>query len=183
MIRIRRRTILVAGCCLLAAPAAFAQPGPGMMRGGGPGFGRGMNDPATYLAGLKTELGITPAQEPAWTEYADTVQGAAAQMQAMHSSVFESMQTATWQERQAMMNTMFAARDAAHQSVKAAADKLMTVLTPAQQAKARTSLPGLIGPGPGRGHGMMGGGRGPGMGPGMGRGMMYNNPPSGQTPQ
>jgi hypothetical protein len=144
-------------------------PGGGQGRGGGPGFGRGLNDPATYLAGLKTELGITPAQEPAWTEYADTVQGVAGQMQAMHTSVFASMQTATWQERRDMMNGMFASRDAAHGLVRDAANKLLPSLTPAQKAKAATTLPGLMSAGPPAG-------RGPGMGPGMGMG-------GGQAPQ
>ena len=138
------------------AGAAVAQPmGPGMMggpgAGRGPGFGRGMNDPATYLAGLKTELGITPAQEPAWGEYAETVQGMATQMQAMHASVFERMQTATWQERQEMMNGMFASRTEAHRIVQEAAQKLLPALTPEQRTHAATSLPGLIGPAGGMG--------------------------------
>lgn len=139
-----------------------AGPGGGAGRGGGPGFGRGLNDPATYLAGLKTELGITPAQEPAWTEYAGTVQSVAGQMQAMHANVFESMQTATWQERRDMMNSMFGSRDAAHVIVQDAAKKLLPSLTPAQATKAASTLPGLITPGPGAG-------RGPGMGMGGGR--------------
>jgi hypothetical protein len=155
---------------------AMSQPmGPGSMRGagpggagmgpgGGPGFGRGLNDPASYLASLKTELAITPAQEPAWTEYAETVQGVAGQMQAMHASVFDSMQTATWQERRDMMNNMFASRDAAHGIVRDAANKLLPSLTPEQKAKAATTLPGLMSAGPPAGRG-----RGPGMGMGGGR--------------
>jgi hypothetical protein len=135
-------------------------PGGGMGRGGGPGFGRGMTDPVTYLAGLKTQLGITPAQEPAWTEYADTVQSVAGQMQAMHASVFDSMQTATWQERRDMMNNMFQSRDAAHGIVEDAARKLLPSLTPAQATQAATTLPGLRTPA-GRGPGMMGGARVP----------------------
>jgi hypothetical protein len=139
-------------------------PGGGQGRGGGPGFGRGLNDPATYLAGLKTELGITAAQEPAWSEYAEAVQGVAGQMQAMHASVFDSMQTATWQERRDMMNTMFQSRDTAHGIVEDAAKKLLPSLTPTQATKAATTLPGLMAPGRGPG-----GARGPGMGMGGGR--------------
>ena len=161
---INRRLVLVATAALVGqTAAAMAQPmgpgsgagagmGPGMGRGGGPGFGRGMNDPATYLANLKTELAITPAQEPAWSEYAQTVQSMAAQMQAMHTAMFPAMQAATWQERQEMMNQMFASRDEAHKRVEAAAQKLMPSLTAEQQTKAATSLPGLIAP-PGRGPG------------------------------
>ena len=158
----RRLALGLAGAIL--AGAAMAQPmGPGMM--GDPGFGHGMRDPASYLAGLKTELGITAAQEPAWGEYAGTVQGMATQMRAMHAAMFERMQAATWQERQDMMNGMFASRAEAHRMVAEAAQKLLPTLTPEQRARAATSLPGLTGPGPGMGHGMGGG-----MGPGMGRG-------------
>jgi len=173
-----RRFVLGAAGAMLAGVAAAQPMGPGMMGGAGPGagrgpgFGRGMNDPATYLAGLKTELAITPAQEKPWGEYAETVQGMAMQMQAMHASVFEKMQTATWQERQDMMNGMFASRDEAHRIVHEAAEKLLPELTPEQRTKAATSLPGLIGPAAGMGPGM-----GRGMGGGMGRGMGGGAPP------
>jgi hypothetical protein len=118
-----------------------------------------MNDPATYLASLKTDLGITASQESAWNEYGETVKSMAAQMQAMHGAMFPAMQTATWQERQEMMNQMFGSRDEAHKRVEEAAQKLMPSLTAAQQTKAATSLPGLITPQ----------GRGPGGGRMMGR--------------
>jgi len=76
----------------MLAGTALAQ-SMGMQRGpgGGPGFGRGMNDPASYLAALKTQLHITPAQEPVWKEYADVVENVGNQMRAMHANVFESM--------------------------------------------------------------------------------------------
>jgi hypothetical protein len=67
-------------------------------------------------------------------------------MKAMHDSAFQTMRTATPQERRDMMNTMFEARKISFDTVNDAAMKLLPVLTPAQQAKARTSLPGLIGP-------------------------------------
>ena len=50
--------------------------GPGMMHGG-PGFV--FADPA-QIDTLKTELGIKPAQEQAWSMYAKAVQDAAASM-------------------------------------------------------------------------------------------------------
>jgi hypothetical protein len=83
------------------------------------------------------------------------------------------MQTATWQERQEMMNTMFQSRDEAHRMVQEAAEKLKLHLTPEQQTLAATRLPGLMPFGPGHGMGRgpgMGMGRGMGMGPGMGQG-------------
>ncbi len=168
-----RRVVLGLAGAVLAGTAVAQPMGPGMRggAGGGPGFGRGMNDPASYLAGLRTELGITPAQEPAWNDYARTVQDMATQMRAMHAAVFEKMQTATWPERQDMMNGMFASRTESHRMVEDAAKKLLPALTPEQQTKAATSLPGLIGPGPG-----MGRGQGGGMGPGMGGGSSSPRP-------
>ncbi|MFL5288514.1 MAG: Spy/CpxP family protein refolding chaperone, partial [Rhodopila sp.] len=118
MRRINRRLMLGWTGAMLAGPV-MAQP-MGMQRGpggGGPGFGRGMNDPASYLAALKAELHISPAQEPAWKDYADVVEIMGNQMRAMHANVYESIQTAIWQERQEMMNAMFQSRDEAHRMV------------------------------------------------------------------
>jgi hypothetical protein len=65
--------------------------GPGMMRGMGPGMmhgrpGGAFADPA-QLETLKGELGITAAQEPAWSKYAKTVQDAAAAMKTARESI------------------------------------------------------------------------------------------------
>ena len=114
----------------------------------GPGFGRGINDPVTYLANLKQDLAITPDQAAAWQQYTQVVEDTAGQMKAMHDSAFQTMQTATPQERRDIMNSMFDARKASFDMVHDAATKLLPSLTPAQQAKAATSLPGLMGPGP-----------------------------------
>ena len=146
-----------------AAPIALAQPaagpGPGMMGGGGPGMmGRGAPgmmggrwDIATYVDGLKTQLAITPDEEPAWKKYADTVSGVGMQMQALHQTMFESMGTASWEERRNMMNRMFEARQQAFDMVHEAATKLMSALSPSQKVKAQSILPGFI-----YGHGIMG---------------------------
>jgi hypothetical protein len=173
---INRRLLLgLAGA--IVAGAAMAQPmGPGMQRGpgGGPGFGRGMTDPASYLAALKTELGITSGQDAAWGTYAEVVQTMAGQMKGMHANTYEAMQTATWQERQEMMNTMFQSRTEAHRMVHDAAEKLLPELTPAQRDQANAKLPGLMPQGAG-----MGRGRGQGMGMGQGMGPGAARPPAG----
>jgi len=174
MRQIDRRVVLGAAIALVAGMrVAGAQPGPGMPgpggmgpgmgmgmgmgagrgMGGGPGFGRGINDPVSYLANLKAELGITPAQEAAWQTYAETVQSTASQMQAMHANMFQTMGTASPQDRRDMMNTMFESRQVAFNTVHDAAEKLLPSLTPEQTAKAATTLPGLMGPGPGGGPG------------------------------
>ncbi len=82
-----------------AALAAVAQPamGPGRGHGGGPGMmgGRGAGmmgrswDTKGYLDALKSQLGITVSQEPAWKEYADKVSGVGEQMQGLHQTMFE----------------------------------------------------------------------------------------------
>ena len=108
-----RRFLLTTTFAALASAAvvAVAQPavgpGPGMMGAGGPGMMGGGStgmmggswNTGTYLDGLKTQLAITPNEEPAWKEYADTVSGVGEQMQGLHQTMFESMGTASWQER------------------------------------------------------------------------------------
>jgi hypothetical protein len=121
---------------------------------------------------LKAQLGITPAQEPAWKQYATTAIGMSAQMQGVGQNMRDSMQTATPQERRDTMAAMSGAREMAHNSVHEAALKLLPALTPEQRQKAASILPGLVAPGP------MGQGRGGG-GPGMGPGYMRNQPPPG----
>lgn len=107
--------------------------GPSFMHGAGPGgrmafFGPGaggFGDPASHLAAIKTELGITPAQEQAWNGYAKTVQDTAAAMQAQQQKAFET--------------------------VKTAADKMSASLDDAQKNRAAYLLPGSAG----HGFGMM----------------------------
>jgi periplasmic protein CpxP/Spy len=138
--------------------AALAQPamrgpgpggmGPGMM-GRGPGPWSQGTDAASYLDRLKADLGITAEQEPAWKAYAETVQGAASQMQGTHQTMYDAMGTASWQERRDMMNRMFQTRQQNFDTVHAAAEKLLPSLTQAQQTKAARALPGLAARGPG----------------------------------
>ncbi len=151
-----------------AAAAAVAQPaagqGPGAMGGagagmmggggtgtmgsGGPGMMGGYWNTGTYLDALKTQLAITPSEEPAWKQYADTISGVGNQMEGLHQTMFESMGTASWQERRNLMNQMFQARQQAFDTVHAAATTLMSALAPAQKAKAQSIVPGLAyGPG------------------------------------
>lgn len=154
--RILSRRLLVGGLGLLSG-GAMAQPmgpggpgagtgpggprGPGMMGRGG--MGRHFGDQAAYLDGVKAELRITEAQGPAWKTYADAVTAAGAQMQALHQSMWDSMGTATWEERRDMMNRAFQARQQAFQTVHDAALALLPSLTDLQKGKAEYILPGL----------------------------------------
>ena len=151
-----RRAILAAALAAIGG-TALAQPhGPGMS--GGPGMGRGpalgrMVDPSAYLDGLKAQLGITVAQTTAWDAYAEVVKSHAAQMQDLHRTMWESMPTASWQERRDMMNRTFEARQQSFAAVHDAALKLEPTLTAEQRTKAAGTLPGLLSAspmGPGR---------------------------------
>lgn len=132
-------------------PGMMGGGGPGMMGGGGAGMMGGTGNTESYLASLKTKLGITASQEPAWKGYADTVLAAGEQMQGLHQTMFKAMGTASWQERQSMMNQMFQARQQVFNTVHQAADKLLPALDPKQKATAQVILPGLT-----YGNGMMG---------------------------
>ncbi len=75
----------------LAAGAGAQGMGPGMGRGpGGPGMmaGQMLINP-DMLPELKAKLAITPAQEPAWAAYADSVKAMAATREKMHDGVRE----------------------------------------------------------------------------------------------
>lgn len=155
-------TRLLIAACMTAAIAALvlpahAQPmgprgpGGGMGRPGMMGGGLTMSDPTSYLDGLKSQLKITAAQEDAWATYAVAIKEHATQMQAAHQTMFEAMGTSTWEERRDMMNNMFATRQQAMTAVHDAANTLAAALTPAQKNQAAGILPGMRGPGMGRG--------------------------------
>ncbi len=150
--------VLAGGALVSDSPAAFAQGmGPGMM-GGGMGMHGGFTSSTAYLDAVKKELNITPAQEPAWNDYAGTVKTQAEQLQAQHQTMYQSMATMTWEQRQTLMNQMFEKRQQSAAAVHAAADKLVASLDDAQKTKAQTLLPGLrYGGGMMQGGGMMGG--------------------------
>jgi LTXXQ motif family protein len=132
-----------------AAPTAAILGGadPGMMSGPEAGID-GVWTTDTYLDALKLQLAITPAEEAAWKDYADTVAGVAAQLQGLHQLIFEAMGTASWLERRRLMNRMLLARQQAFDMVHEAATGLVAALDPVQKTKAQSILPGLVrGPG------------------------------------
>ena len=147
--------------------------GPGMMQhmgqGMGPGMGKGMMghmgggmgpgmmhgaagptqfDPAR-LEALKAELGITAAQEPAWTKYAKAVQDAAAAMKTTREGIDpDAVSKMTPQDRFAFVTKMREQGQKQFATVKTAAEELLATLDDTQKAKARQTLPGLaFGPG------------------------------------
>jgi hypothetical protein len=134
-------------------PGMRGQMGPGAMHGG-PGFAF---DPAR-LDTLKTELGIKPAQEQAWTKYTKAVQDATTAMKATRESVNpDAISKLGPQERFAFATKMREQAQKPHETVIAAANELLATLDDAQKAKAQQTLPGLaFGPGPMHAAGMRG---------------------------
>ena len=98
---------------------------------------------------LKTELGITAAQEPAWTKYAKAVQDAAATMKTTREGVDpDAVSKMTPQDRFAFVTKIREQAQKQFAAVKTAAEELLATLDDAQKAKAQQTLPGLaFGPG------------------------------------
>lgn len=129
--------------------------GPGMMHGGG---GSTFADPARIEA-LKTELGITAAQEQAWSKYAKAVQDAAAATRTAREGVDpQAVSKMTPADRFAFVSKMREQAQKQSDGVRTAANELLATLDSSQKAKAADILPGLDGFGPGmmRGAGMGG---------------------------
>lgn len=127
--------------------------GPRMMMGMGGGhgpMGGAFADPATRLASLKTELGITATQQQAWDAYAQVVQETATAMKAQHQGMdMTAIHDMSDQDRQAFMAQMREQHEEAFEPIKAAAEKLLTALDETQKTKAKEILPGLAEHGPG----------------------------------
>jgi hypothetical protein len=122
--------------------------GPGMMHRQGPGLA--LTDP-TQLDALKRELGITAAQEPAWSKYTKALQDASAARTAARESVDpNAVAKMTPQDRYAFVSKMREQAQKHFDSVKTAADQLLATLDETQKAKATDILPGIgsFGPGP-----------------------------------
>ena len=135
--------------------------GPGM-RGqmgsdtpGGPGLAP--LDPA-QIETLKTTLGITPAQEPAWNKYAKAVQDAATTTRTTREGVDrDAVSKMNPQDRFAFVTKMREHGQKQFDTVQTAANELLATLDDAQKAKASEILPGIASFGPGATRNAMGG--------------------------
>jgi periplasmic protein CpxP/Spy len=155
----------------LAATASYAHPGygPGWGMGGGPGsghgqmmgYGRGMGygpgpawgggpgaggNPAAFvdsrLAGLKAELGITPAQEGAWNAYAEQAKQQADAMQKWRATM-QGSAPATLPERLELRDQMHKQRQAQAETMTQKIKDLYAALTPEHKAIADQRLGGF----------------------------------------
>ena len=127
-------------------PGMHGQMGPGMRGQMGPGMhgGPGLTqfDPAR-IDTLKTELGITAAQEPAWTKYAKAVQDAATAMKTTREGVDpNTVSKLSPADRFAFVTKIREQAQKQFETVKTAADELLATLDETQKAKAQTTLPG-----------------------------------------
>jgi hypothetical protein len=98
---------------------------------------------------LKKEIGITAAQEPAWTKYTKAIQDAAAAMKTAREGVNpDTLGKSNPQDRFAAVTKMREQGQKQFETVKTAANELLATLDDTQKAKARQTLPGLaFGPG------------------------------------
>ena len=168
---------LLAASAMAFGVTASAQPQPGYnCYGMGPG-GQGMSgkqkmgDPAAFaeqrLTQLKSQLKVTPQQEPLWQAFADKVKTSAGQMKSMHDAMWQQQMSAP--DRMNRMVEHMKERTAAMESVNDSFKRLYDALTPEQKTVADKFHPfgGHMGQkrGPG-GKGMGGPGAGaPGQGP------------------
>ncbi|WP_051002334.1 Spy/CpxP family protein refolding chaperone [Magnetospirillum molischianum] len=112
--------------------------GPGMGMGMGMGPGRMLPDPA-MLPGLKAKLGITAAQEPQWTVYADGVSSADEMRRQMQKGAREMAPA----ERMETRPDRQAAGAQVHEGLNQRRDDLARVLTPEQRAILDREAPPL----------------------------------------
>ena len=130
---------------------------------GGPRFGRSF-DPAR-LESAKKEIGVTEAQEQAWTKYATTLKEVAEARKARRESIDRSaIGRMSTEEHRKFRDSMIEQRRKEQDNVNAAVDELIKSFDEKQVAIAREVLPGYaFGPwmrGAGMGMGMGMGGRG-----------------------
>jgi hypothetical protein len=142
--------------------------GPGMMGGYGPGAGMGpqamfnnrFGNAEENLAALKTELGITAKQDPAWQAFAKNAKQQSENRQAWFAKMQQARSAGPAPELLAQQAEVMKQHQVEMEANAAALKNLYAALTPEQKAIADQRFGGF-GPGYGAGYG-----RGYGGGPG-----------------
>ena len=162
-------TAALAGAPTLAQQGPGYGMGPGRGMGPGPGMMGGRNFDTGWLDSAKAKLAITPAQDKAWTAYADSVRANAQSMQDLHNGMdVDAIRKMSPDDRLNFMRSMHDSRIEQMNAVVQARDALTKVLDPKQKELATTLLgPNAYGrggngwgPGGMMGYGPGGGGRG-----------------------
>ncbi len=119
-------------------------PTQGMGRACMMGMGPMMGGPGQHIEGrlafLKTELGITPAQEQVWNAYAEAFRASASAMQGVHEQMMSGGMPASAPERMRRHEQMMSARLDALKKLNAAASPLYDALDPQQKERADALL-------------------------------------------
>lgn len=124
-----------------------ARGGMSMGMGGNPGGMPGMmfEHVEGRLAFLRTELGITEAQMPEWSAYAEAARQAAGTMRATHEKMSKSGMPATWPERLDRHEALLSARLEALRQTRQAASDLYASLSQEQKETADSLMMGPMG--------------------------------------
>ena len=117
----------------------FGGRGPGMMSGGQPRLGALVGGRLAYL---KAGLGITEAQTAAWDGYAQAVEARIEGMQAIHTSMWETLQQGTALERMDVRIAGMESMVDAMKALKPATEALYAALSD-EQKKLADELIGL----------------------------------------
>lgn len=112
-----------------------------MMRGMGPDRMMGQHVEGR-IAFLKAELGITSAQEPQWTAFADALRTNAHAMVGMHQQMMDGGRPTTLPQRLDWHEQMMASHLDALRRVKAAAGPLYAILSDQQKRVADSLIKG-----------------------------------------
>lgn len=138
-------------------------PGAGMgygMHGYGMGFGANPEAAENRLADLKSQLGITAQQEPAWQAFVASAKQREQSRESWFAKMHEARTAGSLPEMLAQRDEVFKQQQAERQAATAALKELYAALSPEQRTIADQRFGGF-GPGYGAGYG-----RGYGGGPG-----------------
>ncbi len=100
---------------------------------------------AERLDAVKTELGITAAQEPQWNAFVDAMRAHRKAMLEMRAQMMQQGPAANWPDRIAQHERMLTAHLEAMKAIEAPARALWDVLSDDQRRKANALLGGHMG--------------------------------------
>ena len=97
------------------------------------------------LAAMKAQLGITDAQLPQWTAFADAMRARVKAMQAIRSQMMQQGAPASWPDRLAQHEQRLSAHLDAMKAMEGPTRALWDALSDEQRRNAQTLMPGPMG--------------------------------------